>query len=218
MNNNRRPLASRKVSLFQNIAQTLVRWGLTPNQVSVASCFFALGGGVALARISTAEGGAFYASVVFALLGIQLRLLCNLFDGLMAVEGGMRTPTGDLFNDIPDRIADMLLIVGASYSVPFSWGPELGWAAAFFACLTAFIRALGASLHLGHDFSGPMAKQHRMAVLNGALLLSVLEKALFAKVTWSLTGALFVILVGSIWTSLRRTQTAASKLSGNKSL
>ena len=34
---------------------------------------------------------------------VQCRLLCNLFDGMVAVEGGKRSPNGDLYNDMPDR-------------------------------------------------------------------------------------------------------------------
>jgi phosphatidylglycerophosphate synthase len=216
MNENRRPVASRKVSVFQNIAKTLVRMGFTPNQISVASSFFALFGGCALSQISNSEGAAFYAFIVLGFLGIQMRLLCNLFDGLMAVEGGLKTPAGDLYNDIPDRISDLFLIVGASYSIPFLFGRELGWAAAFFACLTAYVRTLGASLQLGHDFKGPMAKQHRMAMLNLALLMSVAEKKIFSDVVWTFTICVSLILLGSLWTSFRRARSAALKLAEKK--
>ena len=48
---------------------------------------------------------------------IQLRLIANLLDGLVAVEGGKRTPTGELYNEAPDRIADTAVLVGAGYAV-----------------------------------------------------------------------------------------------------
>jgi phosphatidylglycerophosphate synthase len=39
---------------------------------------------------------------------IQLRLLCNLLDCMVAIEGGKSAPTGALFNEMPDRFADPL--------------------------------------------------------------------------------------------------------------
>ena len=47
---------------------------------------------------------------------VQLRLLCNLLDGMVAIEGGKSTPTGALFNEIPDRLADALFLVPLGYA------------------------------------------------------------------------------------------------------
>ncbi len=33
--------------------------------------------------------------------GIQLRLLCNMLDGMIAVDTNHRTKTGELYNEIP---------------------------------------------------------------------------------------------------------------------
>lgn len=33
---------------------------------------------------------------------IQLRLLCNLFDGMVAIEGKRFTKSGELFNEVPE--------------------------------------------------------------------------------------------------------------------
>jgi phosphatidylglycerophosphate synthase len=215
---NRRPVASRRVSAFQNVAKLLVRWGISPNQVSVASSVFALLGGWALSQISRSDGMIFYEFILLAFAGIQMRLLCNLFDGLMAVEGGLKTPAGDLYNEIPDRFSDLFLIVGASYSIPFSWGCELGWAAAFFACMTAYVRTLGASLLLGHDFEGPMAKPHRMAILNLTLAAAFIEKYLESEVRWSFMVGVGLIFIGSLWTTFRRAVRAGRKLSMSSSI
>ena len=67
---------------------------------------------------------------VLAAVFIQCRLLCNLFDGMVAVEGGKGTPSGELFNDIPDRIADPLILIAAGYATTVvPWAAPLGWAA-----------------------------------------------------------------------------------------
>ena len=111
---------------------------------------------------------------LIAIGGIQGRLLCNLLDGMVAIEGGRKTRAGDIFNDLPDRISDPLIIVPAGYaitSLPF--GPDLGWLAAVVALLTAYVRVLGHSAGTPDFFVGPMAKQHRMAVLTVACALCI---------------------------------------------
>ena len=107
-----------------------------------------------------------------AAVAIQLRLLCNLVDGMLAVEEGFSTKTGDIYNDLPDRISDVLILVGAGYSRGSRMRSTLGWLAAVLAVLTAYVRVLGGSLGVTQHFIGPMAKQHRMFALTIATLLS----------------------------------------------
>ncbi len=178
----RRPLKSRASAWAQKLAAWLASTPVTPNQISMLSMLFA-----ALA------GGAFYLGglwLLAAALFIQLRLLCNLLDGMVAVEGGKSTPDGPFWNEAPDRISDMLIITGLGYSIGL---PELGWAAAALAILTAYIRELGD----GADFSGPMAKPQRMALLTGAALLSAFGFNLLALALW-------LLVIGTAFTVLRR--------------
>ncbi len=116
--------------------------------------------------------------LVSAAVCIQARLLCNLLDGLVAVEHGRGGTAGPIWNELPDRIADVLLLAGAGYAVEtagIGGGAALGWIAAVLAVLTAYVRELGRGLGRPADFSGPMAKQQRMAVLTGFCLISVFE-------------------------------------------
>ena len=116
---NRRPLKSRSNALIQAVARSAVRRGWTPNGISVASVLFALLGGLCL-LVSPLGWGA-----ILCAAGIQLRLLCNVVDGLVAIEGGRKTSTGVLYNEVPDRVADIVLLVAAGYAVG---APALGWA------------------------------------------------------------------------------------------
>ena len=53
---------------------------------------------------------------------------------MVAVEGGFRTKTGELFNEFPDRVSDTLVLLGAGYAgAPY--GPTLGWAAALLSAI-----------------------------------------------------------------------------------
>lgn len=215
---NRRPVASRKSSWAPRVAGWLKDRGIKPNTISVFSSIWAIAGSVGFLYSSCAVDSVHRGLWLFlAVVGILGRLLCNLFDGLVAVEGGLKTPTGEIFNDLPDRISDVFLMVTAAYAAtPGAAHPEqwiqMGWAAAALSVMTAYIRYLGAAQKVGHFFMGPMAKQQRMAVLIAASIGSVaLEPHLLEN------GTLFriaipLIIVGSFFTCVRRVRAIAAAL------
>jgi phosphatidylglycerophosphate synthase len=188
---NRRPLKSRSTGWAARLTRLVLRTGLSANAVSITGIGFAAAGAAALVL---APGSHWW--WLAAALFIQLRLLANMLDGLVAVEGGRSSPTGALFNEFPDRIEDCLLLVAAGYAAAL---PALGWSAALLAMGTAYIRALGGSLGQPQDFCGPMAKPQRMATLTlGALLNAVLPAHPV------MAFALGAIAVGAGYTCLRR--------------
>ena len=159
----RRPLKSRDLPFFKNLAAALARGGATPNGISFASIVFGGCAGAALAATAHSEGWLLRACWLGAAVGIQLRLGANLLDGMVAVEGRKGGPTGELWNEAPDRISDAAIFIGAGYAAGSA--PALGWAAALVAVFVAYVRALGASVGAGQCFLGPQAKPHRMALL-----------------------------------------------------
>jgi len=205
---NRRPLASRDSGWARAIARKLSTASVTPNQISMASMIMAAVAGVAFWQAGAATSGARVALLLVAALFCQFRLLCNLFDGMVAIEGGKQAPDGPFWNEFPDRVADILILVGAGYGVGL---PALGWAAAAFAVLTAYTRELGRNCGLPADFSGPMAKQHRMAVITAAAMLSLAEP-LWSGHNQVLTGALWLIAIGAAITAIRRAANIVRKL------
>ena len=199
----RRVLATRSAGWARALARRLATLGVRPNAVSIAGVGFAIASGLAFAvsPMRTHDGRA--ALLLIAAACIQLRLLCNLLDGMLAVEEGLKSSTGEIFNDLPDRVADVAILVGAGYaSPPFAL---LGWAAALAAVMTAYIRVLGGSLGLTQHFIGPMAKQHRMFTLTVATLIAVVE-ALRDRPSRAVPVALAIIAAGSIVTAIRRTR------------
>jgi len=201
---NRRPIASRSLAPVQALAAYLARTSLTPNQISVFSVAASVLVPVGLFALSG------WAASLIAVIGVQLRLLANVLDGLVAVEGKKASPLGALYNEFPDRIADSIILVsvGAAAGVP-----SLGWLAALLAALTAYVRVFGGSLGQPQAFLGPMAKQQRMAVVTVALLLQpLLASVVSAIVLWWLV--LGLICVGSGWTCVLRAQHIAKQLEG----
>lgn len=201
---NRRPLAVRETALTKRIAVWLSQKNITPNQISLMSIAFAI---IGLLSMLWYKASACSVLLLVAAACIQLRLLCNLFDGMVAVEGGKKTPAGELFNDVPDRLADPLLILAAGFATQSDIGMTLAWLCALVAVLTAYVRVLGVSMGCPADFRGPMAKQHRMALLTVSFLVLFVSQvfALLPEVlAYTLDAALAIMLVGSVITTWRR--------------
>lgn len=220
----RRPLKSRGLRIFTTLAQKLADTGITPNQISMASIYFSVLAAICLLLWPIlgdlmhypAKG---FNSNIFAIalpllaaLFIQLRLLCNLIDGLVAVESGKKTPNGELFNEIPDRIADAVTLIAAGYAATIvGLSPAVGWLAALLAVMTAYVRALAMAVGTPADFQGPMAKPHRMALMTAACVLSAFE-GFFWQPGYVLATALVLLTIGTAWTVWRRIRTASNFL------
>jgi phosphatidylglycerophosphate synthase len=208
----RRPLKTRQAAWANRLAKLLVKWHASPNSISIGSIFFAAGAGAALYFSAAFAGGARAWLLVLAVAGIQGRLLCNMLDGMVAIEGGRQTKSGEIFNDLPDRVADALIFICAGYAARMhSFGVELGYIAATLAIFTAYVRMLGGASGLKQSFIGPMAKQHRMFTLSLACVLSIFE-SMFLSVGTILWVALIAINIGCIATIWRRTARIAREL------
>ncbi len=201
---NRRPLASRRLRVTGWMVERLLRTRITPDQISAAGVVAAFAAGLALAA---APGSAVWYLV--AAVFVQLRLLANMLDGLIAVEGGRGGPLGPLWNEMPDRLEDTAILTGfglAAASLP------LGLAAALAAVGCAYVRTLGGALGQDQSFAGPMAKQHRMAAVTGGSILAFAGAvAGFDPARLSLV-VLWFIVVGSLVTIVRRTAIIARAL------
>src|ERR1051326_2041556 len=152
----RRPLKTRQAAWAGALARLLVRTGVSPNTISITSVVFALGGATALYFSANFTGVDRALVLLLAVAGIQGRLLCNMLDGMVAIEGGRRTKSGEIFNDLPDRVADALIFIAAGYAArqhPFA--VELGYLAAEVAVFTAYVRILGGASGLKQSFTGP---------------------------------------------------------------
>jgi phosphatidylglycerophosphate synthase len=201
----RRPIAARKTAWAARIAARLAAAGVTPNAISIAGIAFSAIAGAALLATRRTTPAVDVLLYVVAIVGIQARLMCNLFDGMVAVEGGKKGKAGEVFNDFPDRLADPLVLVAAGYAAGGAWGVALGWLAALLAVMTAYVRVLGRSLGTPIYFIGPMAKQHRMATLTAACLFATIF-TFWRRDDDVLLLALAIICLGCVVTVARRTQ------------
>ncbi|MBV2167620.1 MAG: CDP-alcohol phosphatidyltransferase family protein [Bdellovibrio sp.] len=175
-NSSRREVKSRQTKFAQVFAKKLADTGISPNSISLMSMIYSL-----LALIFFILAKDHRLLLIAAVLMIQLRLLCNLFDGMVAVEFNRKSAVGELYNEVPDRISDFLILLGAGLFIsPLPYSMDLAWFNIFLATMTAYIRVFGAALTGKHHFLGPMAKQHRMFLISlGALASLIYQDALF---------------------------------------
>ncbi len=212
----RRPLKSRQWPLFQRLAAKLADSGVTPNAISVSSVIAAVLAGTCLAMTSHVDSellrrGLWIAGAVF----IQMRLIANLLDGMVAVEGGKASAVGELYNEVPDRLSDPAILIGAGLA--YGGNPMAGMAAALVAVFVAYVRAIGASVGVGQVFLGPFAKQQRMALMTLTCVLCALLPSswqpIHSETQMGIAAvALIAICLGGLVTAVRRLLVIGSKM------
>lgn len=202
-NGERRPLKTRDVAVFQRLASWMIARGLRPNAISFSSIVFAAAAGACLAGTSWSPNRWLF---LLAAALVQLRLLANMLDGMVAIGSGELNALGDMWNEVPDRIADSLILIGAGYSLGGS--VVAGYVATMFALFTAYLRAFGTTHGVKGLFLGPMAKPHRMATITAACVWVALVPASWPggmeSQPGAMTIALWLIVAGGIVTVVRR--------------
>jgi phosphatidylglycerophosphate synthase len=214
----RRPLKIRNVSGWQLVASALVKRGVTPNTISVIGLVVGMAAGVSVAATAV-EGLNDRFLLLAALLCMAGRGFCNILDGVMAMELGAGTRVGALYNEVPDRLSDAAVLVGAGYAV--GGVPVLGWAAALAAVFTAYVRVQGQVAGATADYRGLFGKPGRMLVLAACMLLLLvfpksadLELLIGTNFSMGVFGAgTALIAIGSAFTAALRLRRSASELS-----
>jgi len=202
----RRPIASREKKISKRLAHWLAVRGVSPNAISVAGMVAGIAAGLALA--ATATGRFPQLAFLAAAALMQLRLLANMLDGMVAVETQTASPLGELYNEVPDRVSDTAAFVGAGYAAGGS--PTLGFVAACLALFIAYLRAEGKVAGGPQEFCGPMAKPQRVFALTLLALYCGLAPARWQPTLtfapgWELMAwGLCLIIAGEIWTAIRR--------------
>jgi phosphatidylglycerophosphate synthase len=200
----RRPIAD----VFRQTAgiavRLCVRLGISADAVSLSSIVVS-----ALAAICLWQGGAWPWLLIPAALFCYVRLWLNMLDGMVALAAGQASPRGELFNDLPDRVSDVLIFVGAAHSGLCH--PLSGYWAAIGALLTAYVGTLGQAIGGRREFCGIMSKPWRMVALHlGSWILLADSWWFHATASWRLTildWTHLLIVAGciqTIWVRLTR--------------
>jgi phosphatidylglycerophosphate synthase len=155
----RRPIADVFRLTAHGTVQLCVRWGIHPDAVSYGSVVSS-----GMAALCFWWSGQLPALLIPAALLCYLRLWLNMLDGMVALASGKASLRGELLNDLPDRVSDVIIFAGVAHSGLCH--PASGYWAAIFALLTAYVGTFGQALGVGRQFGGIMAKPWRMVVLH----------------------------------------------------
>jgi phosphatidylglycerophosphate synthase len=200
----RRPIANLFRKTANSAVQMCVRANIHPDTISYLSVV-----------ASAAAGACFWYSdkvtlfLIVAPLFCYLRLWFNMLDGMVAVAAKKASLRGEILNDLPDRVSDVLVFVGVAHS---GWmNPYLGYWGAIFALVVAYVGMFGQAVGVQREFSGVMAKPWRMVGLHIGAWLTWLMVAMSKSTVWGcltiLDWTVLLILLGclqTLWIRMKR--------------
>lgn len=101
--------------------------------------------------------------LLIAILLTLLRMTLNTIDGVMAIQRGKHTLTGEIVNALPDRYSDILVVGGIALSpLCRDW---LGLAALATMFLVSYTGMLGKAIGVSWQHQGPMGKVERFVTI-----------------------------------------------------
>jgi phosphatidylglycerophosphate synthase len=190
-----------------------VRHDINPDAISYSSIFAALAAGLCFWK-----SGQIRWLLIAGPLFCYLRLWFNMLDGMVAVAAGKMSRRGEIVNDLPDRVSDVMIFVGAAHSGLMH--PIAGYWAAIFAVMTAYVGLFGQALGVGRDFGGIMSKPWRMVALHvGAWLEFIFSRSGESVAIGSLTildCTCFVVIAGCTQTMLVRLKRITAALQNKR--
>ena len=210
----RRPIADAFRATARGAVRFCVRHGIHPDVISYFSVVAA-----AFAAVSFWQAGSHPWLLLAGPAFCYLRLWCNMLDGMVALASGQASWRGEILNDLPDRISDVLIFVGVAHGGLNA--VVSGYWAAIFALITAYVGMFGQAVGVQREFSGLMSKPWRMVTLHiGAwITLGLIWWAHDAIRWWGLTvldWTCLLVVIGctqTIWIRLKRIMQALQKKS-----
>ena len=124
-----------------------------------------------------------------------------MLDGMVALAAGKASRRREILNDLPDRISDIVIFVGVAHSGLMN--PLIGYWAAIFAVLTAYVGLFGQALGVQREFGGMMSKPWRMVTLSAGAWLTFFVSGQYANLS-ILDWTCLIIIAGCIETIVVR--------------
>jgi phosphatidylglycerophosphate synthase len=136
-----------------------VRLGIHPDVISYLSIVAALA-----AALCFWKSGGNARLLIIAPMFCYLRLWFNMLDGMVAVAAGKASTRGEIVNDLPDRVSDVIIFVGVAHSDLMN--PFIGYWTAILSLFTAYVGLFGQAIGGHREFGGIMSKPWRMVALS----------------------------------------------------
>src|SRR5260370_11731198 len=155
----RRPIAQIFRRNGDGATNLCVRLGMSPDAISYLSIVAALA-----AALCFWKSGRNAWLLIIAPLFCYLRLWFNMLDSMVAVAAGKASARGEIVNDLPDRISDVIIFVGVAHSDLVN--PFIGYWTAILSLFTAYVGLFGQAIGGRREFGGIMSKPWRMVALS----------------------------------------------------
>lgn len=162
--NDRRPIKEIFRKMAYRMTDICVALKIKANTISYSSVVVSMIGGALLW---------FSAKTPWLLLLVPvaaiLRLYLNMLDGMVAIKAGEANPWGEVVNELPDRISDVVFFVGLAHT---AWANTvLCYWVIIGMLLVTYVGMLGKATGAHRQFGGVMPKPVRMYFLAAASVL-----------------------------------------------
>src|SRR5213594_4763048 len=155
----RRPIAQMFRRTGDGTTNLCVRLGIPPDAISYLSILAAVA-----AALCFWKSGKSAWLLIIAPMFCYLRLWFNMLDGMVAVAAGKASARGEIVNDLPDRISDVIIFIGVAHSGLMN--PLIGYWTAIVSLFTAYVGLFGQAIGGRREFGGIMSKPWRMVTLS----------------------------------------------------
>lgn len=155
----RRPIGEPFRATARGAVRACVRLGIHPDTISYLSIVAA-----GLAAVCFWKSGGRPWLLLAAPVFCYVRLWFNMLDGMVALAAGVASRHGEILNEVPDRISDVLIFAGVAHS---GWNALVsGYWGAILALMTAYVGIFGQAVGVRRQFGGVMSKPWRMVALH----------------------------------------------------
>ncbi len=153
--NNLRPFATK---VIEPMADFFIRFGVSPDAVSIASLICAFFAGLSFYYSPTSRELVLLAGVL-----VVLNSIFDALDGVIARKANRATPKGDFLDHVIDRYSDTFIICSIFFAGYVHW--KIGVAAIVGVLITSYLGTQAQALNLGRYYGGLMGRADRLVVV-----------------------------------------------------
>jgi CDP-diacylglycerol--glycerol-3-phosphate 3-phosphatidyltransferase len=176
--------------LLSPILFFLHKRNITPNQITIGSCFFSL-------LIGIFFWYADYNNLFFLMLpiGLLLRMALNALDGMMAKKYNLSSKTGEILNEMGDIVSDLFVFFPL-----LKFEPEALYLVVLFIALSIineFAGVMGKVISGERRYDGPMGKSDRALLLGVYGILKFCSVNLAVYSVWIFSVIILLLLIST---------------------
>ena len=188
-------------------AKKLLKVGISPNSLSLASFIFSIFAGIFYYLSGTAYLQSAFYILLIAAVCVLLNSGLDALDGAVARVKGVAGKKGDFLDHVIDRYADVFIVSGIIFGGFCPWW--VGIIALTGVLLTSYLGTQAQAMDIGRYYGGIMGRADRLIIILAATFADFFYLAWYEQ-TAAIYGfpflgwAMIIIAVGSHITSFQR--------------